>query len=111
LTLYSWPGNIRQLQNGLERALIYANGGPLAPKHFTDVVSPKDAPPRFLGEEAAEEEADVQAVAGWNLGDIERVHILRALERFGGDKMKASEALGISLSTLYRKLDKFWSNE
>jgi DNA-binding NtrC family response regulator len=110
LTIYPWPGNIRQLQNGLERALIYANGEPLSPQHFTDVVSPKDTPPLTL-EEAAGEETDAQSVAGWNLGDIERVHILRALERFGGDKMKASEALGISLSTLYRKLDKFWGGE
>ncbi|GBU22816.1 transcriptional regulator [Fibrobacteres bacterium R8-0-B4] len=111
LTLYPWPGNIRQLQNGLERALIYANGEPLSPEHFTDVVSPKDTPPSFLADEADEAAADDQALTGWNLGGIERVHILRALERFGGDKMKASEALGISLSTLYRKLDKFWGKE
>jgi DNA-binding NtrC family response regulator len=109
LTLYPWPGNIRQLQNSIERALIYANGEPLSPKHFTD-VSPKDTPPLSL-DEADEEDADSQAAVGWNLGDIERVHILRALERFGGDKLKASEALGISLSTLYRKLDKFWGKE
>jgi DNA-binding NtrC family response regulator len=110
LTLCPWPGNIRQLQNGLERALIYANGEPLSPKHFTDIVSPKDTPP-FPMDETAGEDADIQAAVGWNLGDIERVHILRALERFGGDKLKASEALGISLSTLYRKLDKFWGKE
>ncbi|MDR2692898.1 MAG: sigma-54 dependent transcriptional regulator [Chitinispirillales bacterium] len=107
LTLYRWPGNIRQLQNGLERALIYANGEPLCPKHFTDVVSPKDTPPLTSGEMTGGE-ADDKTAVGWNLGDIERVHILRTLERFGGDKMKASEVLGISLSTLYRKLDKFW---
>jgi len=110
LTLYSWPGNIRQLQNGLERALIYANGEPLTPKHFADIVSPKDTPPLSV-DEAGEDGAIAQAAVGWNLNDIERVHILRALERFGGDKLKASEALGISLSTLYRKLDKFWSKE
>jgi len=108
LMLYPWPGNIRQLQNGLERALIYANGEPLAPKHFADILSPKDTPPSFSVDEEAEVGADDQALAGWNLSDIERVHVLRALERFGGDKMMASEALGISLSTLYRKLDKFW---
>ncbi len=107
LTLYPWPGNIRQLQNGLERALIYANGEPLAPKHFVDVVSSTDAPP-FTTDEAAVEAAGSRAAAGWDLGEIERVHILRALESFDGDKLKASEALGISLSTLYRKLDKFW---
>jgi len=113
LTLYPWPGNIRQLQNGLERALIYANGEPLAPEHFADVVSPRDTPPSTIGEAVAEggADADVQALAGWKLDDIERVHILRALERFDGDKMRASEALGVSLSTLYRKLDKFWGRE
>jgi two-component system NtrC family response regulator len=111
LLLCPWPGNIRQLQNGLERALIYANGEPLAPKHFADVVSPGDAPPAF-GEAAGEwEDGKEAAGGGWNLGEIERVHIRRALERFGGDKLKASEALGISLSTLYRKLDRFWGKE
>jgi DNA-binding NtrC family response regulator len=107
LTLYPWPGNIRQLQNGLERALIYANGEPLAPKHFAEVVSPTDAPP-LAPDGTTVEEGETTAAVGWNLSDIERVHILRALERFGGDKLKASEALGISLSTLYRKLDRFW---
>jgi len=111
LTLYPWPGNIRQLQNGLERALIYANGEPLAPEHFADVVSPRDAPPRSPDGVMEEELADAQATVGWKLDDIERVHIMRALECFGGDKMKASEALGISLSTLYRKLDRFWGRE
>jgi len=111
LTEYAWPGNIRQLQNGLERALIYANGEPLAPKHFADVVSPDDTPP-LTPYEAVGGGAEINAGAdGWNLGNIERAHILRALERFGGDKLKASEALGISLSTLYRKLDKFWGKE
>jgi len=106
LMVYPWPGNIRQLQNGLERALIYANGEALAPKHFTDVVSLNDAP-SLAAVEAGEGSAD-QAVVSWNLSDIERTHILCALERFNGDKLKASEALGISLSTLYRKLDRFW---
>jgi len=111
LTLCQWPGNIRQLQNGLERALIYANGEPLAPEHFADVVSSKDAPSRSLDGMTEEAAADVQAAVGWKLDDIERVHILRALECFDGDKMRVSEALGISLSTLYRKLDKFWGRE
>jgi len=108
LTLYPWPGNIRQLQNCLERALIYANGEPLAPKHFADILSPEDKPP-FSPAEAAEDGSPI--IAGWNLDDIERVHIRRTLERFGGDKMMTSEALGISLSTLYRKLDKYWGME
>jgi transcriptional regulator with PAS, ATPase and Fis domain len=107
LTLYPWPGNIRQLQNGLERALIHANGEPLAPEHFADVVSPMDFPPLTM-DDAEAEEADARAEAGWNLDEVERVHIRRTLEYFGGDKLKASEALGISLSTLYRKLDRFW---
>jgi len=112
LTQYAWPGNIRQLQNGLERALIYANGEPLAPEHFADVLSPKDTPPPTLGEALWEEaDAGVQTANGWKLDEIERVHILRALERFDGDKMRASEALGISLSTLYRKLDKFYGKD
>ena len=42
----------------------------------------------------------------WNLEEIERNHIMLALKHFSGDKYETSSALGISLSSLYRKLDK-----
>jgi DNA-binding NtrC family response regulator len=89
---YEWPGNIRELRNMIERSLLLAQGEPLAPIHFPGLEKP-DKP--------MEENSEV-----WNLDDIEKQHIQRALKHFNGDKYEASSALGISLSSLYRKLDK-----
>ncbi|MDR0330731.1 MAG: sigma-54 dependent transcriptional regulator [Chitinispirillales bacterium] len=104
LAAYPWPGNIRQLRNGLEKALAYAQGNALALEHISDIISPENAPPIAAGQA----KGAAPPASGWNLSDLERAHLRRALEHFGGDKFKASEALGVSLSTIYRKLDKAW---
>ena len=88
LTTYSWPGNTRELKNVLERALLIAQGTPLALRHFSD-----------LSEQLTHEEP-------LKLDVVEDVHILEILEKFNGDKKKASMALGISISSLYRRLSK-----
>ena len=93
LMSYSWPGNIRELRNILERALLLAHGEPLNVEHFSGL----DLQPVFV-----QEEKD----AG-NLENIEEAHIKAAVKRFGGDTRKAAESLGISRATLYRKLKKF----
>jgi transcriptional regulator with PAS, ATPase and Fis domain len=87
-----WKGNIRELRNALERAQLMAGGQPLACHHFIGLqVSPQELAP---------------ADSAWNLEEVENQHVLRTLERFNGDKVKASAQLGISLSALYRRLDK-----
>lgn len=90
---YPWPGNIRELRNMLERALLLSGGDQLSVSHFPGL----DKPIQFSEQNATEI---------WNLEEIERNHILDALKHFGGDKYETSSALGISLSSLYRKLDK-----
>ncbi|MDR0331615.1 MAG: sigma 54-interacting transcriptional regulator, partial [Chitinispirillales bacterium] len=108
LALYSWPGNIRQLRNTLERMLICAAGQELAPKHFTEALPPEAMPQAPAPAPAAQHSAGEAAGSpSWSLDDLERAHLMRALDHFGGDKFRVSEALGISLSTVYRKLDKF----
>ncbi|MBN2288641.1 MAG: sigma-54-dependent Fis family transcriptional regulator [Candidatus Glassbacteria bacterium] len=92
LKAYSWPGNVRELRNVLERAMLLARGGPLAPRHFIGLQSPRlpaDTPEDILG-----------------LEEMEKIHIKKVLDSFNGDTRKAAELLGISLATLYRKLKK-----
>jgi DNA-binding NtrC family response regulator len=93
LTDYHWPGNIRELRNMLERALLLAQGEALDPSHFPGMEKPLIKEPSRTNEI-------------WNLDEIEKNHILLALKHFGGDKYETSNALGISLSSLYRKIDK-----
>ena len=90
---YPWPGNIRELRNMLERGLLLAQGEPLAVSHFPGL----EKNPLPESTETAET---------WNLEEVEKNHIIQALKHFGGDKYETSNALGISLSSLYRKLDK-----
>jgi DNA-binding NtrC family response regulator len=88
---HSWPGNIRELRNSLERAMLLSRGGALEPAHFPDIAKI----PR----------SDKEIIAPtWNLEEAEKIHILRALEYFKEDKNRVSKALGISLSSLYRRL-------
>jgi len=90
LVNYHWPGNIRELRNVLERALLLARGGSLSVEHF-----PGLSPLSTISE---------QSETVWDLKNIEKAHIRELLNRFQGDKEKTAEALGISRATLYRKL-------
>ena len=98
LTGYGWPGNIRELRNMLERAFLLARGQKISPAHFPGLSAVPLAQPQ--------EETDASLV---NIDEMEKMHIKKVLERCGGDKYKASEILGISLSSLYRKLTKISS--
>jgi DNA-binding NtrC family response regulator len=99
LARHRWRGNIRELRSAVERALIFAEGGALAVEHFSDIA---EAFPALIETGAKERPAEPV----WNLKELEKAHIRRAVERFGYDKSKASCALGISLASLYRKLKK-----
>jgi transcriptional regulator with PAS, ATPase and Fis domain len=94
LLAYSWPGNVRELEHAMERAVVLAEGKPK--------IELADLPPEIvLGQEAP---ADPAALP---LAELERVHILRALQRFGGNRKETARALGIGTNTLWRKLRKY----
>lgn len=101
LVNYTWPGNIRELRNMIERALLISQGTELSMVHFPG-IDPSPPPPPV--QESVE---TILEIDSWNLEEIEKNHILKILKRFAGDKYETSNALGISLSSLYRKLDKF----
>lgn len=105
LQQHAWPGNIRQLENCIERAGHLAEGGELRQEHFglgEPAVGP-DSPLRVKTVDfllsAAEHESDEQSLASLELHAVARM-----LERFQGNIRKAAAALGISRPTLYRKL-------
>jgi DNA-binding NtrC family response regulator len=114
LRAYSWPGNVRQLKNCLERATILSNNGRITINELPpEVVRPAAPPPAFTSP-ASQPGAVADFNAGANtfasggsptsLRDVERQQILSALEQTGWHRGKTAEILGISPSTLYRRL-------
>lgn len=96
---YPWPGNIRELKNVLERAVLLSGGEPLSIEHFPGLD--------FSVHEIETIKSDVIG----NLQELEESQIKAALQKYDGDTLKASKALGISRSTLYRKLKKILKEE
>jgi len=93
LRSYNWPGNIRELKNVLERALILAGGNILKPSHLTGLVLQKADNPSEIQESSMEA--------------AEMLHIRSVLEHCGGDTNAAAQKLGISRPTLYRKMKRY----
>ncbi len=91
---YRWPGNIRELRNVLERALILAAGAPtILPAHLPAEVAMMNA-----GILPSDDAAEL------TLEEVERRHVGRVLERCGGNRSHAARILGISRAGLYKKL-------
>ncbi|MBX6313544.1 MAG: sigma-54-dependent Fis family transcriptional regulator [Isosphaeraceae bacterium] len=108
LTAHDWPGNIRELANAIERATILAGGGPIRPEHLptpqatrkTISLSTTASPPSpVMGPHFTIPEGTP------TLRDIEMKYIQVVLEKHNGNKPAASKELGISLKTLYNKIN------
>ncbi len=93
---YSWPGNIRELENSVERVSLLASGAEIEASDLDFIGGESEL---SSGREESEPEQDFKTLA-----EMEREHIKKALEVTEGDKGQASELLGIHRSTLYRKL-------
>jgi DNA-binding NtrC family response regulator len=90
---YHWPGNVRELEHAVERAVIVANNAN---------IRIRDLPPEITQKGRRPNSGDTL-----DLQEQERVSIERALERFGGNRRKAAEALKISTVTLWRKMKQY----
>lgn len=95
LQRYPWPGNIRELENLLERILIFADSG---------VITADDI---YLDEESNETVSESRGKLSEVLEDTEYRMIKNALEKSGGIKQRAAKMLGIKTSTLYYKMEKY----
>jgi len=91
-----WPGNVRQLRNVIERALIVSSGPLITVADLPPELRPVG--PRDLG---------FQVRVGSSLDDIERTLIYRTIEFAGGNKTRAAEILGVSIKTLYNRLERY----
>ena len=94
LCQHVWPGNVRELANVIEHATILCDSGPINAKHL---------PQRFDARQLVG--AARQKRGEMTLRELEMAAIHDALERTGGNKPQAAEQLGVSLKTLYNKLN------
>lgn len=100
---YSWPGNVREMRNTLERAVIVCDGAVIETKHL---------PPGFGQAPLRASSDDPDAVrvgVGTTVGEAEKMLILKTLEATSNNKTRAAEILGISLKTLHNKLKEYGS--
>jgi DNA-binding NtrC family response regulator len=96
LKSYGWPGNVRQLRNVIERALVVSDG---------PLLSPADLPPEVKPHHGSSSTFELRL--GVSLEEIEREVIRRTMEFVGGNKARAAELLGVSLKTLYNRLERY----
>ena len=109
LTSYSWPGNIRELENTIERAVILSRGDQIRLDDLPDKLRfnhvPYPSPSILTLEEPSQ--ANQPELIPMNREEIEKNTIIRALQRANGNVTRAAEEIGISRRTIYRKMKKF----
>ncbi len=117
---HDWPGNVREVANAMEYAHIVSAGGPITAAHLPQTVRVRRAKlppmPTATTYGSAPVHQNILPMSSANLGssrtlhDIEMEHILRVLEKNNHNKPLTAKELGISLKTLYNKLNR-WEEE
>ncbi|MEK6571249.1 MAG: sigma-54 dependent transcriptional regulator [Bacteroidota bacterium] len=103
LMKYEWPGNVRELENVIERAAILCNDNMIQPQDLSLPLKATMLASTLRGEEA---------LGGpMSMREIERLHIQGVLGNTGGSKSKTAKILGISLKTLYNKINQYQIKE
>jgi len=97
LIKYSWKGNIRELENTMERAVLMSEGGIILPEHLLLDIT----------ENEFESEASFSVNAGYTVREMEKELIFRTLEDVNENRTHAAELLGISIRTLRNKLREY----
>ncbi len=93
---YSWPGNIRELENAIERSLIISSGNIIRPEHLPEAIKSN----QFV---------TTNDSSHLSLNELESFEIRKILSQYDGNITKSAKALGISRNTLYRKIKKIKS--
>ncbi len=92
---YSWPGNVRQLRNSIESAVVLTKAA---------TITLDDLPPNIRGESGTD---SLRLPVGASLADVEKEVIRSTLAREGGNKSRTAEILGIGRKTLHRKIEEY----
>jgi DNA-binding NtrC family response regulator len=95
MAVYSWPGNIRELQHAVERAVIMSNSSVLQPEDFNFNIS------------YVEGDQDNVTIEQYNLDEVEKILIRKVLKKYNGNITQAANELGLTRSSLYRRLEKY----
>jgi transcriptional regulator with PAS, ATPase and Fis domain len=94
MTKHPWPGNIRELQHSLERAVILSNSTVLQPEDFNfNTITPREG----------EQQVNLDQ---FNLEEVEKLLIRKVLKKYNGNITQAAAELGLTRSSLYRRLEK-----
>jgi two-component system, NtrC family, response regulator HydG len=101
LMRYNWSGNVRELENVMERAVILARG---------DIITPTEFPEALNAHESLDIPFETDIYVGKPLKEVEKDLILKTLEQAGGNRTHASKILGISRRTLQLKLKEYGVN-
>jgi DNA-binding NtrC family response regulator len=101
LQAHPWPGNVRQLRNVIERALIVCEGR---------TIRKSDLPDDFRAANGGGDGGFIKIPLGTSIDDVEKQMISRTIEFTSGNKTRAAEILGVSAKTLYNKLERFASD-
>jgi DNA-binding NtrC family response regulator len=96
LESYPWEGNVRELRNAIERAMLFAEGDLLAPSDLSTIA-----------ERASVAETYLLPPGGVNLDELEKCMVVQALERARGNRTRAGELLGISRDQVRYRIEKF----
>ena len=88
LSEYGWPGNVRELRSVINKAIIFANSGPIMPEHLPASIL---ANRRTVSRQPQ------------TLEELEKDHIITVLDAAGGNQSRAAEILGINRKTLYKE--------
>ncbi len=93
LQLHHWPGNIRELQHAVERAIILSEKNMLEP---TDFFIP-----------SSDQKTDDETIINTNLKETEKMLIRKVIDKHGGNISKAAKELGLTRASLYRRIEKY----